>query len=109
VAVVGLSAVGVDDKSRAPSHMARRASALCAVFFLLALLAGSGSPARRKAANGLGALITLGYLATEHKAFTALGNYFAHAKVTGDKPKGGVFPSPSGKPPPVLGEVPAGG
>ena len=88
MAVVGLSAVGVEDKSTAPSHMARRASALCALFFILAIVA-EGSPGRRKAANGLGLLVTLGYLITEKDAFTALGTYFAGAKATGDKSSSG--------------------
>jgi hypothetical protein len=88
MAVVGLSAVGVEDKSAAPSHMARRASALCVLFFILAIVA-DGSPGRRKAANGLGLLVTVGYLATERNAFTALGTYFAGAKTGGDKSSAG--------------------
>jgi hypothetical protein len=88
MAVVGLSAVGVEDPTKAPSHMARKASALCLLFFALSLLAGSGaSSGRRKAANGLGLLVMLGYLATERNVFTALGNYFAG---TADKGKGGA-------------------
>lgn len=88
MAIVGLSAVGVEDKSTAPSHMARRASALCALFFILAIVA-QGSPGRRKAANGLGLLVTIGYAATEKDAFTALGTFFAGAKASGDKALGG--------------------
>ena len=109
MAVVGLSAVGVEDKSTAPSHMARRASALCALFFILAIVA-EGSPGRRKAANGLGLLVTLGYLITEKDAFTALGTYFAGAKASGDKSSsGGILPTPTGQAPPTLGEEPGSG
>lgn len=73
---MGLSALGLDDKSTAGSHMAKRASGLCVLFFILAVLAGMGDGPRR-AANWLGLLVTVGYVTTERKAFTALGNYFA--------------------------------
>lgn len=88
-AVVGLSVLGLDDKSTAGSHMARRASGLCALFFLLAVLAGFG-PGQRKVANALGLLVTVGYLTTERKSFTALGNYFAG---TADKSSTGTEPA----------------
>jgi hypothetical protein len=89
MAIAGLSMLGVGDRATAASHMARRASAICLLFAVLALVAGSGASAgRRKAANGLGLLVTLGYLASEKDAITAVGTYFANAK-GGDKSSAG--------------------
>jgi hypothetical protein len=105
-AVVGLSVIGLDDKSTAGSHMARRASGLSALFFILAIVAGMGDGPRR-VSNWLGLLVTVGYVTTEHKSFTALGTYFAG---TGDKSAGAGpqpnLPTPTGTQPPVLGEEP---
>jgi hypothetical protein len=56
--------------------MARRASGLAILFFILAVLAGFGD-SQRKVANALGLLVTVGYVTTERQSFTALGNYFA--------------------------------
>jgi hypothetical protein len=107
-AVVGLSVLGLDDKSTAGSHVARRASGIAVLFFLLAVLAGMGDGPRR-VSNWLGLLVTVGYVTTERKSFTALGSYFAGSqdKSAGagpPQPGGPVLPTPTGTQP-LLGEA----
>jgi len=90
--------------------MARRASGLALLFFILAVFAGFGD-GQRKVANALGLLVTVGYVTTERNAFTAVGNYFAGSSDKGSSSGSGTVqpfpfqPTPSGSQP-VLGEVP---
>jgi hypothetical protein len=100
--IVGLGVTGVDP-SEASSHAIRRVSALCALFFILATVSAWGDGPRR-AANGLGGLVTLTFLVAERQGFTSLAAFFKAAQATGDKASGGVTgtgatetaPTPSG-------------
>jgi hypothetical protein len=89
--IVGLGVLGVEP-DKASSHLVRRVSALCALFFILAVAASWGDGPRR-AANGLGALVTLTFLMTERKGFTALANFFTSAQGNGDKSAVGTQPN----------------
>lgn len=107
--IVGLGALGVEP-TKASTHLVRRTSALMALFFILASVAAWGD-GPRKAANGIGGLVTLTFLMTERQGFTALADYFTNAgsKSTADE---GTLPTPTGGSNPVgtsgnpLGEEP---
>lgn len=123
--IVGLGVLGVE-QTKASSHAIRRVSALCALFFVLATVASWGDGPRR-AANGIGGLVTLTFLVSERQGFTAVGNYFQGAQSSGDKDSsgpdpdagaeawsgvqeglvqlGGISPTPSGEQPPLIGVV----
>lgn len=86
--------------------MARRASGIAVLFFLLAVVAGFGD-GQRKVANALGLLVTVGYVATENKAFVALGQYFAGSsdKSQATGPGVGAAPTPTGQEPSPIGTM----
>ena len=92
--IVGLGVLGVE-QDKAASHAIRRVSALCALFFILATAASWGDGPRR-AANGLGGLVTLTFLVSERQGFRAVGNYFTTAATAGDKAVAGVAGNPGG-------------
>jgi hypothetical protein len=66
------------------SHLAVKGSALALLFFILALMTGGGEKSK-KAAEGLGALVTVAYLFTSQDAaslVTWISGYFDKSKAT---------------------------
>lgn len=82
--VLGLGTIVAPQGSKdGVPRLMSRGSGLCLLFFVLALVAGAGSGARR-VANGLGGLVTVAYLVTSsdaHNIFSWIGAFYSTAGV----------------------------